>query len=109
MFRAGTLALLLTVVAVEPHMWEMHFIANPLNVGIQTVTECKGKDGLLGFYAVDYVQIDAEDSSLVTRRQTTPKGERCTVVASVQRNADGATGDPANDYIGESSIIVEIQ
>lgn len=100
------LAIILTVATTG---WRIDFTPHIFNVGVQLVTECQGKDGRLGFRAVDYVQIDAEDASLVTRRQTTPRGERCTVVASVLRNEDGAVGDPGNDYVGESSIVVEVQ
>lgn len=106
--QRNTLVAMMTLISVAEG-WRISFAPDSLNVGVQLVTECRGKDGRLGFVAVDYVQIDADASGITTRRQITPKGERCTVVASVLRNMDGATGDPQADYVGESSIVVEVQ
>lgn len=102
--RAVVVSVILTITSAG---WYVTFTPHPLNVGVQLTTECRAKDGRLDFSAVDYVQVAPEDENLTLRRQTTPRGQRCTVVASVLRNADGATGDPDADYVGESSIIVD--
>lgn len=90
----------------EPHDWDIKFSRDPYNVGVTIDTECKDKDGRLIFYAVDFVHVEPEWVEVVTRRQSTPAGIKCTIVAQVIRNEGGSTGDPGKDYVGESSIVV---
>lgn len=55
------MALLLTVVlTVLSTGWHITFTPDPLNTGMVLLTECKGKDGKLGFFAYDYIHLDPE-------------------------------------------------
>ena len=81
--------------------WVIDFEPHEANVGVVVVTQCHGTD----FFAYDSFPIlDPASSHLSVRRQPVPRGARCTVQADVMRQKDD---DPAHDYIGESTIVIQ--
>jgi len=81
--------------------WVLMFQAHVDNVSAVIVTECQTP----GFFAYDSFPIlDPAQSRLLVRRQPTPKGARCTVLASIMRQVDE---DPNHDVIGESIIVIQ--
>lgn len=95
--------------------WQINFNVDGDNVGVVVTTECKirtttDKDGKTivvspPFYAYDRVDLaDASQSTITMRRQPTPKGARCTVMASIMRAYDN---DPSHEYAGESVIVIQ--
>lgn len=93
--------------AMEVHQagaaWRLTFQPNQENVGLVLITECKGREP---FYAYDRFDIPPTASQAWMRRQPTPKGARCTVVAWVVRNA---SDDPQQEYASESSLVITIE
>lgn len=100
-------ALLTVTLLALPGNWEIHFTPNAHNVGVQLETVC-WRDSRQTFIAVDYVQVDAEDSVVVLRRHNeVPRKDACTVKAFVMAADEGAWSDPDADYVLDSSEFVE--
>ncbi len=98
------ISLLLILVTAVGLQWDITFEPHADNIGVIVVTDCKGK---VPYFAYDRVDLVEEfQSHIRMRRQPTPKGARCTVMASVMRVVEG-DDDPAHEYIGESVIVIQ--
>lgn len=96
------IALLAMLVTAAGMSWHITFDVNAENVGVVIVTECRGQTP---FFAYDrYDLIDPLQTDIRMRRQPTPAGARCTVIASVMRSTDD---DPQHEFVGESTIVIE--
>lgn len=99
--RKHLLALFMLVVA-QGMNWRVDFNADTENVGVVVTTECKGKTPFFAYDRYDFVDNSIE--TITMRRQPTPKGERCTVQASIMRAPDD---NPEHEYMGESVIVIQ--
>ena len=104
------LAAAMAVILAVRNGWQVDFTARSNNVGVSVETTC-WKDDKLTFFALDYIHIEGETSSVPARRHNeVPRDSACTVRAFVFANdnkGDTFFVDPAGDYIIEGSEFVK--
>lgn len=80
--------------------WVVEFTPNSNNIAVQLITTCYA--GKKPYFSLNRHDIDGQMLSRVSfRRQPTPAGENCRVVAEVLRND---TDDYRYEYVSQSAV-----
>lgn len=99
--KRAAAALLVTLVAIKGG-WLVTFTPSYDNVGVEILIECKQS----GYRHVLFQHVDGDSQDAAMMRPfDMPKG-RCTAIVNVLRNQEQGVGDPANDYVSESTIVI---
>lgn len=97
--RALPALLLLVMVAVDPHHWEVNWTPHAANVALVVTVRCESG---VRFMAENEFEITPEmDHAIVRRVDVDPDAKSCWALAQVVRIDEGAT----TEYVGEWTIV----
>ena len=89
---------LLAIITATANGYLVQFSPHPDNVGVQLATICGGEKP---YRAVNQCEISSTTSQVVFRRQPTPPGVFCQVIASIMRESEHG------EYVSESAATTQ--